>query len=138
MEISIGNNIKKLRNQKGLTQKELAEKCNLSRSYLADLERDRYNPSLESLKLIANSLGVSLSFLLEGNSEEEIKIPKEYTDQYKVTTRDKKQYLEHMKKVNETFFMNDNFDEEDKKEILDTMSELFWKAKMMNKRKPKK
>jgi len=138
MGISIGNNIRKLRKQKGFTQKELAEKCNLSRSYLADLERGRYNPSLESLKLIANSLNVNISLLLEENGEEEVKIPKEYTEQYKVTLRDKEQYLEHMKKVNETFFMNDNFDEEDKKEILDTMSELFWKAKMMNKRKPKK
>ncbi|WP_427340556.1 helix-turn-helix domain-containing protein [Caloranaerobacter sp. DY30410] len=61
----IGKRIKKLRKEKGLTQKELAEKSNLSRSYLADLERDRYNPSLDSLKQIANALGVHVSILLD-------------------------------------------------------------------------
>lgn len=65
--MSIGENIKKLRTERGFTQKELAEKCNLSRSYLADLERNRYNPSLESLKIIANNLGVSVSVLLGEN-----------------------------------------------------------------------
>lgn len=64
----IGNNIARLRKEKSLTQKELAEKCNLSRSYLADLERDRYNPSLDSLKLVANGLGVSVSELLGESS----------------------------------------------------------------------
>ena len=62
--MSIGKNIKKYRSVKGFTQKELAEKSNISRSYLADLERDRYNPSLDVLKLIANSLEVDLSELL--------------------------------------------------------------------------
>ncbi|CAK7022040.1 helix-turn-helix domain-containing protein [Tissierella carlieri] len=71
--MTIGENIKKYRKEKGLTQKELAEKSNLSRSYLADLERDRYNPSLDSLKLIANSLEVDVSILL-GENNSTIKI----------------------------------------------------------------
>ena len=53
----------------------------------------------------------------------------------KVTSSDKKQYFEEMKKATEAFFMNDEFNEETKKEMLDLMSELFWKAKAMNKRK---
>lgn len=65
--MSIGENIKKIRKGQGLTQKELAEKCSLSRSYLADLERNRYNPSLDSLQLIADSLGVNISALLDEN-----------------------------------------------------------------------
>lgn len=71
--MTIGENIKKYRKEKGLTQKELAEISNLSRSYLADLERDRYNPSLDSLKLIANSLEVDVSILL-GENNSTIKI----------------------------------------------------------------
>ena len=63
------------------------------------------------------------------------KIPKEYTDKFKVTSRDKKQYLEAMKKANEAFFMDDEFNEDTKKEMLDLVSELFWEAKTMNKRK---
>lgn len=77
--MSIGENIKRLRKDRGLTQKELAEKSSLSRSYLADLERDRYNPSLESLQLISDSLEVNVSVLLGesdsvvGKSETQVK-----------------------------------------------------------------
>lgn len=67
--MSIGKNIKKIRKERGFTQKELAEKCNLSRSYLADLERDRYNPSLDTLSVIADNLGVKVSVLLGENEE---------------------------------------------------------------------
>ena len=54
-----GKFIKAERKAKGLTQKELAEKANISRSYLADLEQDRYNPSLDTLFEIATALGIS-------------------------------------------------------------------------------
>lgn len=67
--MSIGENIKRIRKEKGLTQKELADKCNLSRSYLADVERDRYNPSLDTLMVIAKNLDVKVSTLLGENEE---------------------------------------------------------------------
>lgn len=62
--MKIGDIIKKYRKEKGLTQKELAEKSNISRSYLADLENNRYNPSLDVLKSISNSLNIPSSVLL--------------------------------------------------------------------------
>ena len=52
-----------------------------------------------------------------------------YNNNYKVSSIDKRQYIEHMKNANEAFFMSDEFDEEDKKEFLDTMTEIFWQAK---------
>ncbi|WP_446897479.1 helix-turn-helix domain-containing protein [Clostridium sp. LBM24168] len=133
--------LKELRLKKGLTQKELAEKLNMQNTAISKYELNERKPDIDTLNQLANFFNVSADYLL-GNAdtrepEIEINIPKEYTDKYKVTSRDKKQYLEHMKKANEAFFMNDEFDEEDKKEILDTMSEIFWKAKAMNKRKPK-
>ena len=142
--MSIGLKIKELRKLNKLTQVDLAKKSNISRSYLADIERDRYNPSIDTLTNIAKSLNVSLSKLVndedstnEDSSEQNIEfnVPKEYADKYKVTSRDKKQYFEETKKATEAFFMNDEFNEETKKEMLDLMSELFWKAKAMNKRK---
>ena len=142
--MSIGLKIKELRKLNKLTQVDLAKKANISRSYLADVERDRYNPSIDTLTNIAKSLNVSLSKLVNDdnsnehdsyNSNIEISVPKDYTDKFKVTSRDKKQYLEEMKKANEAFFMDDEFNEEAKKEMLDLMSELFWEAKAMNKRK---
>lgn len=68
--MTIGENIKNYRKKRGFTQKELAEKSNLSRSYLADLERNRYNPSLDSLQLIAHSLDVNVSDLLGEKSND--------------------------------------------------------------------
>ena len=64
-------------------------------------------------------------------------IPKEYADKYEVRSEDKRQYLGHMREATKAFFMNDDFDEDDKKEILETMTEIFWQAKAKNKRTPK-
>lgn len=69
--MSIGKNIKAFRKQKKLTQEELALKSKISRSYLADVERDRYNPSLDTLKAIANALDVDASVLLGEKREDE-------------------------------------------------------------------
>lgn len=60
----IGKNIKKFRNQSRMTQLQLAEKANISRSYLADVENGRYNVSLDVLKRIAGALNVSTARLL--------------------------------------------------------------------------
>ena len=61
--MSRGKLIKKARKDAGLTQHGLAEKANMSRSYLADLENDRYNPSVTTLEKIAEVLNVSLDHL---------------------------------------------------------------------------
>jgi len=66
--MELGNQIKKFRKNLGLTQKDLAAKANISRSYLADVENNRYNPSLETLKAIAISLNISLGELISENS----------------------------------------------------------------------
>lgn len=63
--MSIGMKIKDQRKKKGFTQVELAEKSNMSRSYVADIERDRYNPSVETLKTIADALGINPSELID-------------------------------------------------------------------------
>ena len=61
---SIGNKIKDWRKLSKLTQVELAKKANISRSYLADIEKNRYNASVDTLKAIANGLNVTLSDIL--------------------------------------------------------------------------
>jgi len=57
--ISIGESIKRIRKSRKLTQVEVANKANISRSYLADLERDRYNASISTLDAIATALNVN-------------------------------------------------------------------------------
>lgn len=136
---STGDRILRLREEKEMKQKELADLVGITEASLSRYENNKRIPNGEIISKIASALGVTTDYLLgltdnEGLSTE-INIPKEYTDKYKITSRDKKQYIESMKKANEAFFMNDEFDEEDKKEILDTMTEIFWHAKAMNKRK---
>lgn len=63
--MSIGQKIKTIRKTNKLTQVELSKKANISRSYLADIENDRYNASLDTLKSIANALNVKISDLVE-------------------------------------------------------------------------
>ncbi|MHB8074985.1 helix-turn-helix domain-containing protein [Desulfosporosinus fructosivorans] len=63
--MGVGERIKKVRKQKGLTQVKLAEKAGISRSYLADVESDRYNPSLTTLMDLAHALNVTASCFLD-------------------------------------------------------------------------
>lgn len=67
--MSIGKKIKDLRKLNNLTQVELAKKSNISRSYLADIEKDRYNASLDTLKAISASLNVSLSEIVDSEKK---------------------------------------------------------------------
>ena len=61
---SIGQRIRAARKNAGLTQQELAAKTKLSRSYIGDIEKDRYNPSVSTLELIARATGIPAARLL--------------------------------------------------------------------------
>ncbi|MGG5371682.1 helix-turn-helix transcriptional regulator [Enterococcus sp. AZ196] len=43
----VETNLKQLRESKGMTQKELAEKVGVRRETIVHLEKNKYNPSLE-------------------------------------------------------------------------------------------
>lgn len=62
--MSIGNAIKLCRQQKRYTQIDLAKKADLSPSYLSQLERDKRDPTLSTLKSLARALQMPLSILL--------------------------------------------------------------------------
>lgn len=62
----IGRRIKEIRLKNSLTQEKLAEKCNLSASYISLVETANREASLESLVNLANSLGVTANDFLKG------------------------------------------------------------------------
>lgn len=64
--INIGENIRKIRQDRGMKQDEFAKKADISRSYLGDLENNRKSPSLDTLQKLANNMDISLSYLLTG------------------------------------------------------------------------
>lgn len=63
----IGKMVQLLRRKKGLSQTELAEKTDLSVSYISHIETAVKRASLESLVRIANALDVTVDQLLNGN-----------------------------------------------------------------------
>jgi len=62
---SIGENIRKYRRKRNLTQKQLGELFELSNTYLSDIENNRTNPSIKTLKKVAKALEVSYIELLD-------------------------------------------------------------------------
>lgn len=59
----IGRRIKELRKQTGMTQEQLADHVHIDAQHMSRLERGVYFPSLETLELIAQNLGVLLKDL---------------------------------------------------------------------------
>ena len=67
--MSIGDNIKKIRKEKGYTQEQLAKKLGVSQQNLAQYENNKRNPKMETLQKIANSLDTHILVLLGQISE---------------------------------------------------------------------
>lgn len=62
----VGNRIRELRNETGLSQEKFALKIGMDRTYFASVELGKRNISLKNIEKIANGLGVTLSELFEG------------------------------------------------------------------------
>jgi transcriptional regulator with XRE-family HTH domain len=64
----LGEKIKKLRKEKGLTLEGLAEQTGSSKSYIWELEnKNPPRPSAEKVSRIAEALGVTSDFLIDEN-----------------------------------------------------------------------
>lgn len=62
--MELGKAIKNCRNQRNLSQKELAKKAKMSISYLSLLERDKREANIHIIKNIAHALDIPLSVLI--------------------------------------------------------------------------
>lgn len=62
--MSIGKNVKKYREEKGLNQTELAERVHVSQAMIARIEMDTKPPSVAILKNIADVLGCTMDNLV--------------------------------------------------------------------------
>lgn len=69
MPVCIGERIKALRTERGLTLADLGEKVKLSSSYLSQIERDKTTPSLSTLLDIAKALNVGPRSFFEVEAE---------------------------------------------------------------------
>src|SRR5438445_9659219 len=64
-----GAEVKRRRNELGISQEKLAERADLHRTYVSDVEAGKRNPSLASIQRLAMGLGASVSSVF-GSAEE--------------------------------------------------------------------
>ena len=69
IKIKIGNRIKELRKELGLSQEKLANNCDLDRTYVASVENDKRNISIINLEKIVKALNVSLKDFFDFSEE---------------------------------------------------------------------
>ena len=68
--MDIGKKIRSLRLQRGLTQQELGDRCELSKGFISQLERNQASPSIATLTDLLESLGSSLPEFFREDAEE--------------------------------------------------------------------
>lgn len=87
--MSLGQKLKALRTLCGFTQEELADRCELTKGYISQLENDLTSPSISTLTDILVALGTDLKTFF--SDEEEVITFKENdyfikkTDDYQIT-----------------------------------------------------
>ena len=60
---AFGRQVRRLRDRRGLTQEQLANRSGIHVSYLSGIERGTRNPSLLSIRRLAKALGVRVGKL---------------------------------------------------------------------------
>jgi transcriptional regulator with XRE-family HTH domain len=64
--VAFGRSVRIHREAKKLTQEALAEKADIDRTYLSDVERGARNPALKIIVRLARALNVKPAELMEG------------------------------------------------------------------------
>lgn len=70
----VGDNIKRIRKERGITQKRLGELCGIAEPNIRKYENGKQNPKLETVEKIASALGVT-AFDLMGIEYFDLKNP---------------------------------------------------------------
>ena len=118
--MAVGENVKRIRTNKRLTQEEFAKEVGISRSYLGDLENNRKSPTVETLEKISNKMETTIEYLLGGNgmqNNKAIEFLMEYG--FKLMTNSK-----YEKKVVYIEIPSDDIDKEIDKIIAGTKTEV--------------
>ncbi len=70
--MDIGKKIRSMRNQLGLTLAELADRCELTKGYLSQLENNLNSPSIATLTDILSALGSNLAEFFSEDKQEKV------------------------------------------------------------------
>lgn len=61
----LGKNVRRLRDELGMSQETFADHANIHRTYISDIERGARNPTIAVVEKIAKALGVKAGQLLD-------------------------------------------------------------------------
>jgi len=61
----LGTNVRRLREAKGWSQEEYADRAGIHRTYVSDIERGRRNPTVTVVEKLAKALAVKAGALLD-------------------------------------------------------------------------
>lgn len=70
--MELGTKIKRLRLQCGLTQEELADRCELTKGYISQLENELTSPSIQTLLDVLSALGTTAAEFFSEDEEEQV------------------------------------------------------------------
>lgn len=92
--MDIGSKLKELRILKGLTQEELADRAELSKGFISQLERNLTSPSIATLMDILQCLGTTLGDFFNESVEEQIVFSRnDYFEKYDAELKNKVQWI---------------------------------------------
>ena len=96
--MDIGLKLKELRILKGLTQEELADRAELSKGFISQLERNLTSPSIATLMDILQCLGTSLKdFFNDAGDEQIVFTQKDYFEKIDAELQNKIEWLMELK-----------------------------------------
>ncbi|MDO5788148.1 MAG: helix-turn-helix transcriptional regulator [Fusobacterium sp.] len=129
--------IKKFREDRGLSQKQLAEKAGVGSGTIGDIERGDRKGKISTLDKIAKALNLTKE---EKNRLDNAFMGRDITSPFndprveKLNKREKSQYEKTMDEA-ALFFNDENISEEDKQKLVWAMNEMFFMSKQINKDK---
>ena len=131
-----GNLIKKFREERSLSQNELAKKAEVGNGTIGDIERGARKGKISTLDKIAKALSLT--------EEERIKLENAFMGRdinilgdKRVENLSKKELSQYEKVINEAYiFFNDKSStEEEKQKLLMAINEIFFMSKEINRKK---
>lgn len=94
--MKIGKAIKTLRDKKGFSQSELADRIGLTQTSLSQIETGAKNPSEKSLEKIAQALDSSVAFIKLASVDIETDVPEDQREVFNELFPD---FIERMEKL---------------------------------------
>ncbi|MBD5479573.1 MAG: helix-turn-helix transcriptional regulator [Lachnospiraceae bacterium] len=77
--MNFGESIKKIRKEKGFTQKQLGEKLGVSQAAIGQFESNKANPKIETIQKIADALNVTINEIIPDSHEQYMQLGLEYS-----------------------------------------------------------